>query len=229
MAAHPQHRSACGEQLLLQQLGPIDELYTVVEGNYYMDTCTSADDNATGAFMVPTSDTQSYCESVLVQLHREHKRGAAESTAAKAYEASATLSLSSSNFGVGDLDAVDGSSSSSTTTTATISTTASSTVTSTASSGPASTASAASSAAYTVSSNTTTQETSYALSSSNAQAADDLTVNADASHVLEIAATDNSTASIASSQTSASSTNLPNYRDSYNDQLCYHCEQLNCV
>ncbi|KAG2783948.1 hypothetical protein PC129_g13846 [Phytophthora cactorum] len=138
-------------------------------------------------------------------------------TVAKAHEASAatTLLLSSSNFGVDDLDAVDGSSSSSTTITATISTTASSTVTST--------ASAASSTAYTVSSNTTQQETGYALSSSNAQAvdatsetetpcsaageADDLTVNADASHESEIAATDNSTGSIASSQTSASSTN----------------------
>ncbi|KAF1792396.1 hypothetical protein GQ600_7141 [Phytophthora cactorum] len=130
--------------------------------------------------MVPTSDTQSYCESVLAQLHGEHSgeqyRGADGperggfridgGDGGQAHEASAatTLLLSSSNFGVDDLDAVDGSSSSSTTITATISTTASSTVTST--------ASAASCTAYTVSSNTTQQETGYALSSSNAQAVD---------------------------------------------------------
>ncbi|KAG3110600.1 hypothetical protein PI125_g9876 [Phytophthora idaei] len=179
--------------------------------------------------MVPTSDTQSYCESVLAQLHGEHSgeqyRGAdgperggfridggdgGQGARGVGRHDSVTVK---SNFGVDDLDAVDGSSSSSTTITATISTTASSTVTSTAWSGPASTAS---STAYTVSSNTTQQETGYALSSSNAQAvdatsetetpcsaageADDLTVNADASHVSEIAATDNSTGSIASSQ-----------------------------
>eukprot|EP00644_Phytophthora_capsici_P005166 jgi/Phyca11/558255/estExt2_Genewise1.C_PHYCAscaffold_10868 len=46
---------------------PIDESYTVAEGNY-MDTCTEPillDDDATGAIMVPSSDTQSYCESAL--------------------------------------------------------------------------------------------------------------------------------------------------------------------
>ncbi|KAG3009010.1 hypothetical protein PC121_g9443 [Phytophthora cactorum] len=222
---------------------PTDESYTVAEGNY-MDTCTEPvllDDDATGALMVPTSDTQSYCESALgrdcivsavvnsgAELTGQSEEAAVTTaaTVAKAYEPSAaeTLSLSSSNFGVGDLDAVDGSSSS-----ATKSTAASSTVASTVLSGSASISIAAtstsSSAASTVSSDSTAQETSYALPSSYAQTidassetetsfsvageADDLaaTANTTSSYVSMIAATDNSTASIASSQTSASSAN----------------------
>ncbi|KAF1787584.1 hypothetical protein GQ600_2920 [Phytophthora cactorum] len=218
---------------------PIDEFYTVVEANYHMDTYTEPVLLTTMPLVsswyrqatrsrIANRFWRNYMVNTVVNSIAEltgQNEEASVSTAARAHEASAatTLLLSSSNFGVDDLDAVDGSSSSSTTITATISTTASFTVTSTAWSGPASTASAASCTAYTVSSNTTQQETGYALSSSNAQAvdatsetettasaageADDLTVNADASHVSEIAATENSTGSIASSQTSASSTN----------------------
>ncbi|KAK1947097.1 putative pectin lyase F [Phytophthora citrophthora] len=130
---------------------PIDESYTVAEGNY-MDTCTEPillDDDATGAIMVSSSDTQSYCESALgrdcvvntvvnsdADLTGQNEESAVTTaaTVAKVYEPSAasTLALSSSNFGVGDLDAIDGSSSSTTTTSSTTSSgsTASSTTTS---------------------------------------------------------------------------------------------------
>ncbi|KAF1780935.1 Pectin lyase fold [Phytophthora cactorum] len=211
---------------------PTDESYTVAECNY-MDTCTEPvllDDDATGALMSALG--RDCIVSAVVNSGAEltgQSEEAAVTTAAtvaKAYEPSAaeTLSLSSSNFGVGDLDAVDGSSSS-----ATKSIAASSTVASTASSGSASISIAAtstsSSAASTVSSDSTAQETSYALPSSYAQTidassetetsfsvageADDLaaTANTTSSYVSMIAATDNSTASIASSQTSASSAN----------------------
>eukprot|EP00644_Phytophthora_capsici_P005165 jgi/Phyca11/524963/estExt2_fgenesh1_pm.C_PHYCAscaffold_10185 len=102
---------------------PIDESYTVAEGNY-MDTCTEPillDDDATGAIMVPSSDTHSYCESALgrdcvvntvvnsdAELTGQNEESAVTTaaTVAKAYEpsAAATLALSSSNFGVGNLD-----------------------------------------------------------------------------------------------------------------------------
>ncbi|KAG6615143.1 Pectate lyase [Phytophthora cinnamomi] len=114
---------------------PIDESYTLAEGNY-MDTCTEPVllDDTSSAIMVPSSDTQSYCESALgrdcvvntvvnsdAELTGQNDESAvtAAATVAKTYDASsaATLTLSSSNFGVGDLDAIDGSSSSATTTT----------------------------------------------------------------------------------------------------------------
>ncbi|KAL4099781.1 hypothetical protein PRIC1_007580 [Phytophthora ramorum] len=197
---------------------PTDESYTVAEGNY-MDTCTEPillDDDATGAIMVPTSDTQSYCESALgrdcivntvvdsdAELTGQSEESAVTTaaTVAKAYDpsAAATLSLSSSNFGVGDLDAIDGSSSAATntsTTSATSSgstvptaTTASSTIASTTSSGSAAAtstatsngttteASTSSSTAYTTttsaSSDTTAQGTTYSSPSSDAQEAVD--------------------------------------------------------
>ncbi|ETN17280.1 hypothetical protein PPTG_05117 [Phytophthora nicotianae INRA-310] len=170
---------------------PTEESYTVAEGNY-MDTCTAPvllDDDATGAFMVPASDTQSYCESALgrdcvvntvvssdAELTGQNEESAVTTaqTVAKAYKPSAAgkLSLSSANFGVGDLDAVDGSSSLSSTSTLTTSTTATPTVASTTASGSASTTSAASNAASTASSDTTVQETSYTFTSSNAQSID---------------------------------------------------------
>ncbi|POM61180.1 Pectin lyase-8 [Phytophthora palmivora] len=113
-----------------------------------MDTCTEPvllDDDATGAFMVPTSDTQSYCESALgrdcivntvvnsdAELTGQSEESAVTTvaTVAKAYEPSsaATLSLSSSNFGVGDLDAIDGSSSTATSMTTTSTETSESTI-----------------------------------------------------------------------------------------------------
>ncbi|POM61232.1 Pectate lyase [Phytophthora palmivora] len=169
---------------------PIDESYTVAEGNY-MDTCTEPvllDDDATGAFMVPTSDTQSYCESALgrdcivntvvnsdAELTGQSEESAVTTvaTVAKAYEpsAAATLSLSSSNFGVGDLDAIDGSSSTatSTTTTSTESSESTSSIgsTSSGSTATAGTASVVSNASTSSSSDTTTQETSYSTSSNN--------------------------------------------------------------
>nr|WJZ62215.1 pectate lyase 1-like protein [Phytophthora litchii] len=219
---------------------PTDESYTVAEGNY-MDTCTEPvllDDDATGAFMVPTSDTQSYCESALgrdcivntvvnsdAELTGQSEESAVTTaaTVAKAYEPSAatTLSLSSSNFGVGDLDAVDGSSSAATSTTTT-STTSS---TSTSSNGSGATSTIASSgsmattgttqiessaSASTASSDTTIQGTSYSSSSSSVQGvdassatetssvageADDLTVTTTNS----INATDSAATSVASS------------------------------
>ncbi|GMF13675.1 unnamed protein product [Phytophthora lilii] len=161
---------------------PIDESYTVAKGNY-MDTCTEPvllDDDATGAFMVPTSDTQSQESAVTTAAN-----------VAKAYDpsAAATLSLSSSNFGVGDLDAIDGSSSSATATTSstttsstmssgsstTATTTTTSLVASTTSSGSAvaDTADSTSSEASTASRDTTPQEISYSSPSSNNQEAVD--------------------------------------------------------
>ncbi|KAE8980508.1 hypothetical protein PR003_g24935 [Phytophthora rubi] len=114
---------------------PIDESYTLAEGNY-MDTCTAPVllDDTSSAIMVPASDTQSYCESALgrdcivntvvnsdAELTGQNDESAvtAVATVAKTYEASAaaTMTLSSSNFGVGDLAAIDGSSSSATTST----------------------------------------------------------------------------------------------------------------
>ncbi|KAL3674324.1 hypothetical protein V7S43_000279 [Phytophthora oleae] len=227
---------------------PIDESYTVAEGNY-MDTCTEPillDDGATGAIMVPSSDTQSYCESALgrdcivntvvdsdAELTGQNEESAVTvaATVAKVYEpsAAATLALSSSNFGVGDLDAIDGSSSSATTSATTSSTTSSGSTTST------TTVSSIAASAASSSSDTTAQETTYSSPSSNAQAvdassatelsssvageADDLTTattsstgsssyrsSSTASSVAASAATDYSTASIASSQTSSFST-----------------------
>ncbi|KAG2502457.1 hypothetical protein JM16_009623, partial [Phytophthora kernoviae] len=115
---------------------PTEESYTVTEGNY-MDTCTEPvllDDDATGAILVPASSTQSYCESALGrdcientvvnsdgELTGQNDESAvtAAKSVASVYDpsAAATLSLASTNFGVGTLDGID--SSSSTTTSAT--------------------------------------------------------------------------------------------------------------
>ncbi|GMF54075.1 unnamed protein product [Phytophthora fragariaefolia] len=100
-----------------------------------MDTCTEPVllDDTSSAIMVPASDTQSYCESALgrdcvvntvvnsdAELTGQNNESAVTGAAmvAKAYDASSasTLSLSISNFGVGDLAAIDGSTSSATTT-----------------------------------------------------------------------------------------------------------------
>ncbi|RLN95845.1 hypothetical protein BBJ28_00024119 [Nothophytophthora sp. Chile5] len=143
---------------------PVDDSYTVAEGNY-MDTCTEPvllDDDATGAFMVPTSDTQSYCESALgrdcvvntvvnsdsdLTGQDEEAAVTAAATVVSAYDpsAAATLSLASANFGVGTLDDID--SSSSTATSATSSASAATTTTSTASSSVAADAATTSSIA----------------------------------------------------------------------------------
>jgi len=161
---------------------PTEESYTVAEGNY-MDTCTEPsllDDDATGALMVPTSDTQSYCESALgrdcivntvvnsdAELTGQDDESAVTTaaTVAKAYDptAAATLSLSSSNFGVGDLDAIDGSSSSATTA-ATTSTSTTSSGSSTAATSVASATSSGSVAAAASTGSVATSATSASVS-----------------------------------------------------------------
>ncbi|EGZ30423.1 hypothetical protein PHYSODRAFT_263887 [Phytophthora sojae] len=112
-----------------------------------MDTCTEPVllDDTSSAIMVPASGTQSYCESALgrdcivntvvnsdSELTGQNDESAvkAAATVGKAYDAAAaaTLTLSSLNFGVGDLDAVDGSSSSGTTNSSSTASSTSSTV-----------------------------------------------------------------------------------------------------
>ncbi|KAG7400159.1 hypothetical protein PHYBOEH_006867 [Phytophthora boehmeriae] len=201
---------------------PTEESYTVAEGNY-MDTCTAPvllDSDATGAILVPSSSTQSYCESALsrdcientvvnsdgeLTGQSDESAATAAKSVASAYDpsAAATLSLSSTNFGVGTLADIESSSSTTTSTASSSSAATTSTIATTTSTA----SSASTSTDTTTQSATSTTQTSAVSSVASSQTTDSTTSTAGEAEYSATPSATSSASSVTSSKSSDATQN----------------------